>query len=392
MATLISETQTADSGLARRIRKQLADKAFAPFEVRLPDAGVYRFGDGEPAFSIAVNDPQGLSALMRLDELRFSEAYINGDLDIEGDMWHALSCRSALSDLHPLHAFWRRFTPLFSGQVHTDKRAIADHYGHENEFFLKFLDPTRCYSQALFERDDEPLETAQRRKLDFVVSACGLKHGDRVLDVGGGWGTFVEHAGKQGIHVTALTLARPSEQYLQSLVQRLGLPCEVHFGDFYQYTSPEPYDAIVILGVMEHLPDYRAVLRQFQRLLKPGGRIYLDASSYREKYSKPAFISRYVFPGNHRYFCLHEFLSLVEKTNLEIQNVYNDYHSYYLTCREWAKNLEAQRKEICDRWGDQLYRVFRLYLWGSAYAFNSRSMDAYRVVLRRPEVDRRVME
>ena len=81
--------------------------------------------------------------------------------------------------------------------------------------------------------------------------------------------------------------------------------------DHYEYESLEPYDAIVILGVMEHLPNYRAVLKQFRRLLRPGGKIYLDASSYREEYSKPTFISRYVFPGNHRNFCLHDFLSQV---------------------------------------------------------------------------------
>ncbi len=386
MEALATEAQAAGGGLAGRIRKRLSDKTPVPFEVRLPDAEVYRFGDGEPTFAVDVRDRQGLLALTHFDELRFSEAYINGSLDIEGDMWGVVRCRETLRDRHPLHYVWSRLAPLLTGQLRTNKDAIADHYGRENAFFLSFLGPTRCYSQAVFERDDEPLETAQLRKLDFAVNACRLKAGDRVLDVGGGWGTFVEHAGKQGIRVTALTLARPSEQYLNDLIQRLRLPCEVHFGDFYQYTSPQPYDAIVILGVMEHLPDYRAALRQFQRLLKPGGRIYLDASSYRQKYSKPTFIARYVFPGNHRYFCLHEFLSCVAKTALEVHCVYNDYHSYYLTCREWAKNLEAAHQEIKNLWGEKLYRIFRLYLWGSACAFDSRSLDAFRLVLEYPAV------
>jgi cyclopropane-fatty-acyl-phospholipid synthase len=136
---------------------------------------------------------------------------------------------------------------------------------------------------------------------------------------------------------------------------------------------------------MEHLPDYRAVVKQFQHLLRPGGKIYLDASSFREMYSKPTFISRYVFPGNHRYFCLHDFLSQVARTNLELKCVCNDRHSYYLTCREWAQNLDAARGEIIKRWGEKLYRIFRLYLWGSSYAFFNRSMDAYRVVLERSD-------
>jgi cyclopropane-fatty-acyl-phospholipid synthase len=351
----------------------------------LPNGCDLKFGKDEPSFKAKINHERVLSALMRFDELRIAEAYINGNLDVEGDMWSFVSCRDVLQDAHPLHYVWRRVLPWFVGQVRTNRHAISDHYEYENDFFLSFLDPSRCYSQALFEYDDESLEAAQKRKLDFVVKSCGLKAGDRVLDVGGGWGAFVEHAGKQGIHVTALTLAKKSEEYLNALIRRLQLPCKVKYGDFYEYESSRPYDAIVILGVMEHLPNYSSVLKQFERLLRPGGKIYLDASSYRKKYSKPAFISRYVFPGNHRYFCLHDFLSKVADTSFEVNSIFNDRYSYYLTCREWAKNLESSRKKIVKRWGERLYRTFRLYLWGSSYAFFSHSMDAFRVVLDRPE-------
>jgi cyclopropane-fatty-acyl-phospholipid synthase len=141
---------------------------------------------------------------------------------------------------------------------------------------------------------------------------------------------------------------------------------------------------IVIHGVMEHLPGYPAALRQLQRLLGQGGRVYLDASAFREKYVKPAFISPYVFPGDHSYFCLHDFPGAVAKTSLDVLAVHNDRHSYYLTCKVWAENLEAARAEISRRWGDELYRRFRLYLWGSAYAFLDRGMEAYRVVLEKP--------
>jgi cyclopropane-fatty-acyl-phospholipid synthase len=157
--------------------------------------------------------------------------------------------------------------------------------------------------------------------------------------------------------------------------------------DFLRHQSPEPYDAIVILGVMEHLPDYPAVLKQFHRLLKPGGRVYLDASAFREKYVKPTFVSRYVFPGDHSYFCLHDFLTAVAKTQLDVLAVYNDRHNYYLTCKAWAEKLEVARDDIIGRWGEALYRRFRLYLWGSAYAFLNRGMEAYRVVLERPRED-----
>lgn len=368
-------------------QNRLADQIKIPFEIRLWGDRSYRFGKGEPALKVLVKDRDGLAALSGLDELRICEAYMAGSLDVVGDMLGFVSLRGVLSDSHPLHTLWRRIAPLFVGRVQTDRQAIASHYDFSNEFYLKFMDPTRCYSQAVFECDDETLETAQRRKLDFAIDACRLRPGGRVLDVGGGWGAFTEHAGRRGIAVTSLTISRHSAEFLTDMIQRLQLPCRVLNQDFLEYSSPEPYDAIVILGVMEHLPDYPAVLRQLQNLLKPGGRVYLDASAFREKYSKPTFVSRYIFPGDHSYFCLHEFLSEAAKTPLEVLAVHNDRHSYYLTCKAWAENLDAAREEIISRWGEMLYRRFRLYLWGSAYAFLSRGMEAYRVVLQRPADD-----
>jgi len=384
MGASIKRAHVADNEFEGRIKRHLQGKSIVPFEVRLLNDAIYRFGDGNPTFTLVAKDHHGFAALMQFDELSFTEAYINGSLEIEGDMWNVISLREAMADIHPLHYLWRRIAPFLKGQLRTDKQAISDHYELDNEFFLEFLDRTRCYSQAVYTDDNEPLEDAQRRKLDFIIHACELKSGDRVLDVGGGWGTFVEYAGRQGIQVTALTLAHKSEDYLNDLIRDLQLPCEVKYGDFYQYSSPEPFDAIVILGVMEHLPNYRAVLKQISKLTKPGGKIYLDASSFRKKYSKPTFISRYVFPGNHRYFCLHDFLSQAARTNLEVREVFNDRHSYYLTCNEWAKRLDQARNKIVSQWGEKQYRIFRLYLWASSYAFYSRSLDAYRIVMERP--------
>jgi cyclopropane-fatty-acyl-phospholipid synthase len=371
--------------IVQRIRDYLAGQAAAPFSIQLPNGHSYTFGEGNPAFSVVIKDPGAIPVLLRFDELGFAETYLNGGVDIEGSMWDVMTYRKLLEDAHPAHHFWQRVLPWLAGQVRENRRAIREHYEHDSDIYLKLMGSTRCYSQAIYERDDEPLDVAQRRKLDFVIQSCGMKPGDRVLDVGGGWGTFVEHAGKKGIHVTALTIARQSEAFINGVIQRENLPCQVVYGDFYQHSAAQPYDAIAILGVMEHLPDYASVVKQFMRLVKPGGRIYLDASSFREKYSKPTFISRYVFPGNHRFFCLHDFLDQVSRTNLEVVSIHNDRHSYYLTCLEWSKRLDAARDEIVSQYGEKVYRIFRLYLWGAAHSLYTRGLDAFRVVLERPE-------
>lgn len=371
--------------IIRLIQSQMKDKISTPFELRL-GSFTYLFGQGSPVLVFTVNDRNGLAALCSFDELKFCEAYISGSLDVAGDFFHLAGFRTMLTDRHPLHYLLSRCLPFFIGQIKTNHKAISSHYEHDQDFFLFFMDESRCYSQAVFEGDDEDLARAQQRKLDYALQACQLKPGDRLLDVGGGWGTLTEYAGRQGIQVTSLTISRKSEQFLAELIQQHQLPCQVHYQDFFEYAAPEPYDAIAILGVMEHLTDYPAVLRQLLRLLKPGGRVYLDASAFREKYSKSTFISRYIFPGNHAFFCLHDFLTEVDKTAFEVLAVHNDRHSYYLTCKAWAENLEAVREEVVQRWGERLYRSFRIYLWGSAYSFANHGLEAFRVVLERPPI------
>ena len=221
--------------ILRRIHTQLANRAKIPFEIRLWGGRAYHFGEGEPAVEIQVHDRRGLAALGRLDELSICEAYMAGSLDVVGDMLGFVSLRGTLSDSHPLDYLWRRLAPWIIGRFTTNRQAIATHYEFDNDFYLQFLDSTRCYSQAVFERDDEALETAQLRKLDFAVESCGLKPGDRVLDVGGGWGSFMEHAGRRGIQVTALTISHHSEQFLADLIHRLQLPARVLKQDFLRY-------------------------------------------------------------------------------------------------------------------------------------------------------------
>ncbi|HBB32218.1 MAG TPA: class I SAM-dependent methyltransferase [Cyanobacteria bacterium UBA8803] len=376
----------SSSGLSSSVQKRFFDQARIPFAIELWNSHFYCFGKGEPLFKLIVNDIRGLAALNQLDECKLSEAYIDGSLDITGDMLQALSMRYLLTDRYLWYRLWRHVVPIILGQIRSDRQAISQHYDDlGNEFYLTFLGKTRCYSQAVFERDNETLETAQCRKLNFAIEACGLKSGDRVLDVGAGWGAFTEHAGRQGIRVTSLTISQESMQFLTALIEQLKLPCEAINQHFLEHESGECYDAIVIIGVMEHLPNYPAVLRQCQRLLKPGGRVYLDASASRQKYQLPSFISRYIFRRNHSCFCLHDFLKGVAKTPFELQAIYNDRHSYFLTCKAWAENLEDARDEIIHRWGEARYRMFRLYLWGSAHSFLLKYLDAYRLILELPQ-------
>jgi cyclopropane-fatty-acyl-phospholipid synthase len=358
------------------------------FRLTLDDGASCPFGDGPPAFELTVRNRGGRAALTSGDETRFAEAYMAGDLDFQGDILALIALRGLVSDRHPLQALWYKVLhALVFGQAKSDRKWVARHYDAGDDFYLLFLDRRRCYSHGLFAADDEPLDDAILRKLDFALAAVGARPGQHVLDIGAGWGAMTEHAGRRGVRVTSLTISEPSERYVDALIRREDLPCRVlreHFLEHDVLPGSERYDAIVNLGVTEHLPDYAASLAQYRRLLKPGGRVYLDACSTPVKFPFSSFTYRYIFPGNATPMCLHDYVAEVAKTPFEVVAVHNDRHSYELTCRRWGENLERAREEIVARWGQPLFRRFQLYLWGCVDVFHRGVFGAYRVILELP--------
>lgn len=384
-ATALPSSASADSGgaMLRRLARRFAD-APAGFTLQLPGGQTQTFGQGDSAFRVVLKHPRALRALATLDEGIIAEAYMAAWFDVEGDMLSLLALRSQLNDKHPLHYLWRFVQPLLFGQVGTNAKAISSHYDLDPSFYEAFFGPGRCYTQGIYENEDESLETTTLRKFDFCAEACGLQPGSHVLEVGPGWGAFAEYAAARGIRMSMVTNSRQSEDYMRALGERLGHSWKIYNDDILRFAPGERYDAIVLMGIMEHLPDYPAMLRQFQRLLKPGGRVYFDASAARVKYQASSFVYRYIYPGNHSFFVLHDFLDALARTPLKLRGVYDDQRNYYLTFIRWARRFEANREAVIARFGEHHWRRFHLYLWASARCFLDDTLQCYRVVLETP--------
>ena len=374
------------SGKIPRVASALVERSLrrariGPCELELADGSVLRFGAGAPRFRVRVRTPRGLAALVLRDEMLIGEAYLDGHLDLDGDVVAAFELRDAMHDRRPARFLWDNYLQaLLFGQERKDAEWIAEHYDEDPEFYLTFLGVHRCYSHGYFTSDDETLDSATERKLATALAESGARPGDRVLDIGAGWGAFTEYAGKRGVHVTSLTISRQSEQYVQALIDRERLPCRVLREHLLLHQPAAPYDAIVNLGVTEHLPDYAATLAQYERLLRPGGRIFLDACAA-ERRSFRSFIRKHIWPGNATPLVLHEYVREVTRSRLAVVSVVDDRHSYYLTTRHWAEQLERARPEIVARWGERQFRRFQVYLWGCAAGFQSRALDAFHWVL-----------
>jgi cyclopropane-fatty-acyl-phospholipid synthase len=379
-----AHSRTRRRSLAGRFADHFAD-APVSFQITFPDGTIEQFGPDAPSFRVTLKNRAALRALGSVDEGRIGDAYVAGNLDIEGDMLAPFKLRETMSDFHLVTATWRFLQPILFGQIHTNRRAITAHYDIPPEFFLSFLDPqTPLYTQGLYKRPDETLRAATLRKFDYCFEKLELKPGDHILEIGPGWGAWFEYASQRDVRCTGITISQVSIDYLKARAAQLGSHWELINCDLLAYDTERKYDAIVIMGVIEHLPQYKKVLEKFVKLLKPGRRIYLDASACTKKYELSSYMVKYIYGGNHSFLVLADFLDKLAQTPLEVLEIENDRESYFLTFQQWARNFDRNKDAVVERFGEFDYRRFRLYLWGAAYEFLSRSLSCYRMIIQSP--------
>ncbi|KAJ5791890.1 uncharacterized protein N7518_008901 [Penicillium psychrosexuale] len=263
-------------------------------------------------------------------------------------------------------------------------KAIDDHYGLDDGFFLSFLDKRfRFYTHGFFQRPDETLEEASEHKMETMFASLGLKPGMRILDIGGGWGGVTQYCAARGVHVTTLTIAPNSARYVQRVIEEKNLPGQVFVQDFLDHNPEEPYDHVVILGVIEHIPNDQRFARRMWDVLKPGGRMYLDGSAAVEKFAVSSFTRDYIWRGTHTFMTLQDVLAELLYHGFAVRDVTNETRDYELTMLEWAKRLDSSKDDLIAGWGEHNYRIFRLFLWGGTHAFKTNALQAYHVVAER---------
>ena len=343
-------------------------------------------GDDAPHFRLRFHTARPFAR--GLDEMAIAESYVAGEFDVEGDMLSAFDVRMQMVDAVPLGQFLRIWLAHFlRRRTSVNRQAIDFHYSLGDDFYMTFLDSAyHIYTHAIYQSEDEPLELAAEHKMEQAFRALGVTPGMRVLNIGAGWGPTERYFGSRGVHVTGLTIGEDSRDFVQRLIDRDGLTADVKLEDFLVHEPPQPYDAIVILGVIEHIPDYRRFAERVWQCLRPGGMIYLDASASREKFSVGSFAREYIWTGTHTYLCLQDLVREFLYHGIDVVDVANETHDYGLTCAEWARRFDDAHDEIVAKWGEAHWRAWRLYLWGGAHAFLRNDLQAYHVLGRRSEL------
>ncbi|WP_168588759.1 class I SAM-dependent methyltransferase [Saccharopolyspora sp. ASAGF58] len=373
------------NGAARLPRTGLAALLAAadlPGEIELPCGSIVAVGVGEPRYRMTFRSESALRA--PLTELAIGQAFVSGDIDVEGDLGALFGIRTALREEVPMRQRLRFLYDFLRSPLKMNKQAVSAHYGRGDDFYLTFIDKLfRFYSQGLFQHPGETIEEASEHKLETMFAALDLQPGVRLLDIGGGWGGVTQYCGERGVHVTTLTIAEDSANHVRALIADNDLPGEVLLEDFLAHRPVQPYDHAVIYGVIEHLPNYRRFAAKAWDVLKPGGRLYLDASASIQKFSVSSFTRDHIWGGTHTYMTLQDVIAEMLYHGFEVLDVTRETRDYELTMLEWAKRLDAAKDDVVARWGEETYRAFRLFLWGGTHAFNVNALQAYHLVVER---------
>jgi cyclopropane-fatty-acyl-phospholipid synthase len=389
----------------------------------------------DPAFTLVVARPSGLRRmLLPPTELSIAEAYLHGDLELEGDIESAaLLGDIAVRRLRSFAGVLRLARSVLAlprapgkprtervarqlfrfGRVHTprrDARAVRFHYDVGNAFYALWLDPQMVYSCGYFEQGHEEIDAAQRAKLDYVCRKLRLAEGERLLDIGCGWGALVIHAAQHyGARAVGITLSEQQAAFARDRVAREGLADRVtievrDYRDLGARAS-DRFDKISSIGMVEHvgakrLEEYYAAA---YRVLEPGGlflnhgivtiararpRPFLDPL-WRRLWKRDQFIRRYVFPDGDL-VPTATIIAGAERQGFELRDIESLREHYVTTLRHWVRRLEASEPEARAMVGDLTYRVWRLYMAAAAYGFRIARTGVIQSLFARPDVEGRV--
>jgi cyclopropane-fatty-acyl-phospholipid synthase len=404
---------------ATRMMHKLLGAFDGGLALRLWDDVTHRIGRGAPAFTLVLRDPAVLRDLVfKRGPIPLADAYFRGRLDVEGDLYQALSLKRHFQDLHltgrdkfalvldalrVAFAARRRAAPAgdvratthftHDHSLESDSAAISHHYDVSNEFYKLFLDERMVYSCAYFHAEDDTLEQAQMQKLDHVCRKLRLKPGERFLDIGCGWGAMVIRAAQHyGVHAHGITLSNQQLAEARARIEAAGLQgrVTVELRDYRKLEGTGVYDKVSSIGMFEHvglanLAQYNATVH---RVLKPNGLFLNHGITHDEKGWQrnvdTEFINRYVFPDGE----LDRVSAIqagMEEAGFEIQDVENLRQHYARTLRHWVARLEGRHEEALAHVTEATYRVWRLYMAACAVEFEAGGTSIHQILAsRRP--------
>ena len=355
-----------------------------PFRIRFQDHE-YQVGTGQPVFTVDFKKPIPVSRLLTSTSLALGEAYMDGDLEIEGNLYNALD--------HFLGQMGKFSTDegALKKLIHTSlskknqEKEVASHYDIGNDFYKLWLDSTMSYSCAYFAHENDTLYEAQVNKVDYILKKLHLEKGMSLLDIGCGWGfLLIEAARKYGVKGTGITLSHEQYKEFQKRIkeQKLEDLLTVELMDYRDLPkSGMTFDRVVSVGMVEHVgrENYPFFVQDAAKALKPGGLFLLHFISSVTEHAGDPWIKRYIFPGGV-IPSLREMISAMGDEGFHVLDVENLRLHYNKTLLCWEKNYREHLDQVREMFDVRFVRMWDLYLSACAATFHNGIIDLHQIL------------
>lgn len=372
------------------LKENLMVKALNKFDdicfLVIVDGEEYKIGEGEPTFTAKFKESIPVSKLLSSTSLALGEAYMSGNLEIEGDLYHALDYFMSEMDKFSIDKKAMKKLIFTSISKKNQEKEVRSHYDIGNDFYKLWLDETMSYSCGYFLNDNDTLYQAQVNKVDYILKKLYLKEGMTLLDIGCGWGfLLIEAAKKYKIHGTGITLSVEQYNEFRRRIVDEGLEdyLEVKLMDYRDLKNSDlKFDRVVSVGMLEHVGrgHYDLFLKNVNAVLKQGGLFLLHYISALKEHEGDPFIKKYIFPGG------------VIPSLREIEDIMPEYNFYTLDIeslrRHYSKTLLCWRENFLKHWdeivatkGEEFARMWDLYLAGCAATFHNGIIDLHQILM-----------
>jgi cyclopropane-fatty-acyl-phospholipid synthase len=374
-------------GISRYLVDRLLAESPVPIEIVYWDGTAVQYGSGRPVHRVIFKNAAAVRRLLSGVSLGFGEGYMNGDIEVEGDLQQLLALPSQFESANGRLSFFTSLSEFIASfrnrnTLSGSRRNIAHHYDISNDFYRLWLDKNLQYTCSYFTDPSADLDSSQMNKMDYICKKAGLKEGQSVIETGCGWGGLAVYAAKHyGVRVTAYNISKEQIAYARTLAEEAEVQDRVSFLDADYRSAEGCFDRFISIGMVEHVgkENYRTFVDVIKKTLKGGGRGVLHFIGKITPKKGDAWISRYIFPGGYTP-ALSEVLIPFEEAGINVRDVENLRLHYAHTLDQWARRFEDNIDSVREVFDERFIRMWRFYLNCSSVGFKWGGLALYQIV------------
>ena len=355
-----------------------------PFDVKI-HGKTHHIGNGNPTFVVDLKEDIEGKELLTSTSLALGEAYMKGNLEVEGDLFEALDSFLGQMDRFSTDRSKLKKLMFTSQSKKNQEKEVTSHYDIGNDFYSLWLDETMSYSCGYFKHETDTLYEAQCNKVERILEKLCLKKDMTLLDIGCGWGYLLIRAAKEyGVKGLGITLSHEQQKEFEERIEKEGLTGQIEVArmDYRELEkSGRQFDRVVSVGMLEHVgrANYELFVKNVDSVLKPGGLLLLHYISALKEYPGDPWIKKYIFPGGV-VPSLREMVSYLAEDGFHVMDVENLRNHYNRTLLCWEKNFKEHADEVREMFDEKFVRMWDLYLASCAATFHNGVIDIHQIL------------